>query len=253
MITPQDTIEPPLTAKRVSIKTVRPLLNRLTGKANNDFDNADASEVAQYAMTHDIWQYQIYCGEPLVAYNPDPTQLAKATARARSLLDTRTGTGTAHLYLYETSIAICAPDGRIALWHGKSSATTVGAYKGLNRTRIVDRYAAALATFAPYTHANTDEVRAAYYWSRNVNRGGARDARPLAAAACRVMHAKAFTYTATPRDTLLAHMLDLPAQARPTTNALLNAKEDTLAAASVLLLAGLSDAAVACVRRGGLG
>lgn len=140
----------------------------------------------------------------------------------------------------EAVVIIAAPDQRVAVWYGRVDK------RGARTTR--ERHGRKDDTASPFdgamealenhgtTAPNNVGLAAATYWDKTRTRGGDRDVKPLALAACRVLHAAAFGYKASLRDELLAEFATLGCT-RPPTPHLLRASDNELLAASALLSA----------------
>lgn len=167
-----------------------------TRSAIVDFDDTDAREWAVYAIRHNAWRCTCEAGQSRVGQSVG------------------------------TAVAIASPDGRVAVWYGAAYLRVDPQGKVRNARTSVCQFEAALAA--------TKSPEAAAYWDKKRTRGGDRDVSALAIAACRVLHAEAFGYKPSLRDTLLAPFAALTCS-RPPTPHLLRASEDELLAANALL------------------
>jgi hypothetical protein len=195
----------------VDIKIVKPPIEpRLPQPV--DFDRTDAEEWARYAIKLNSWRTFVEIGEHnLVVTRADAIGCTPAV---------RTDV--------ETAVAIAAPNGRVAVWYGRTSIARPTRTKGKSyRRRGATSYEAARAALGCKA--------AAALWDDRITRGGDRDVSALAMAACRILHADAFGETPTLRDRLLAEFATLCGADRPATTTLLRASEDALLAASALI------------------
>lgn len=165
-----------------------------------DFDLTDADEWSRYALQSNVWSPVCEVGPPINHVSFD----------------------------VEVAVAIAAPDGRVAVWYGMATTAAPTRSRGKNyRQRDVTKYNGA---------ATITKCRAAAaWWDERRTRGGDRDIRPLAIAACRVLHAQVFGDPIVPRDQLLAEFVYLEGADRPDTTHILRASYDALLAASALL------------------
>jgi hypothetical protein len=184
--------------KRTSIWIVEP--NRIDNLSERvDFDENDAHEWARYAIKQSAWQ---------VACEIGPS----------SQKPVWTG-----LFRTEVAMVIASPDGRAAVWYG----VTLGG--------ATQPHAAREVTYVEAAFAATRSEAASRFFDSKTTRGGDRDVSPLALAACRVLHAKAFAYEPAQRDLLLAEFAVLMGPRRPDTTHLVRADNTTLEAASALV------------------
>lgn len=167
-----------------------------TRSAIVDFDDTDAREWAVYAIRHNAWRATCEAGESRVGQSVG------------------------------TAVAIAAPDGRVAVWYGAAYLRVDPQGKVRNARTSVCQFEAALAA--------TKSPAAAAYWDKKRTRGGDRDVSALAIAACRILHANAFGYAPSLRDTLLAPFAAMTTN-RPPTPHLLRATENELLAANALV------------------
>lgn len=182
----------------VDIKIVKPPIEpRLPQPV--DFDRADAEEWARYAIKLNSWRTFVEIGcTPVVRTD------------------------------IETAVAIAAPNGRVAVWYGRTSIARPTKTKGKSyHRRDATSYEAARAALGCKA--------AAALWDDRITRGGDRDVSALAMAACRILHARAFGEVPTLRDQLMAEFATLTGAERPSTPTILRASEDALLAASALL------------------
>lgn len=200
----------------IVIKIVRERSPNDFGAGLVDFDEEqDAREWAVYAIRNSGWRAVCEVGE----------------TRTRSFV--------------QSAVAIAAPDGRVAVWYGRAPIAD-------NRKKgpypvTVNKLEAANAAL---TH-EPEGGAAARFWDGRSTRGGDRDVKPLAGAALRVLHARAFEYPCALRDQLLAEFAVLTGK-RPPTPHLLRASEDELLAASALLTAKQVDKIRALLARKGV-
>ena len=185
------------TAPRTVIKLVQPPREPRPAKPV-DFDLTDADEWGRYAITSNAWS-------PVCEVGPQINHVS---------------------FDVEIAVAIAAPDGRVAVWYGMATTVAPVRRRGF-RQRDVTKYNGA---------ATITKCRAAAaWWDEKRTRGGDRDVRPLALAACRVLHAQVFGDPPSPRDQLLAEFATLEGADRPDTTHILRASDDALLAASALL------------------
>lgn len=146
----------------------------------------------------------------------------------------------------ETVAVIAAPDGRVAVWYGQTrlAREASGRERRGRQDDTVSKYNAAFAAL--------QDPGAAAYWDPVRTRGGERDVKPLALAACRVLHADVFETQPALRDKLLAEFAPLRGE-RPPTSWLLRASDDELLAASALLNADEPAHARRLLARKGIG
>lgn len=177
-----------------------------------DFDETDAHEWAIYAIRHNAWCVTCEAGQSRVG------QCVGA------------------------AVAIASPDGRVAVWYGCARLHVDPQGKVRSARTSVTLFEAALAA--------TTNAAVAAYWDSRRTRGGDRDVKALALAACRVLHAETFGATPSLRDQLLAEFAAITTD-RPSTPHLLRASEDELLAASALLaLKEYSSACALLARKG---
>lgn len=124
-------------------------------------------------------------------------------------------------------VAIAAPSGQVAVWCGPM----------ITATTSYDSYDIAASL--------TGDRGFAYYW---IASDGPRSRRPIAEAAGRLLHARAFGNACEPRDEYLAEWAQVTSSLRPPTRHLLSASDDALAAASAMLLVGDERGAVTLLR-----
>jgi hypothetical protein len=182
--------------------------------ARVDFDEIDAREWAVYAIRHNAWRATCEAGESRVGQSVG------------------------------TAVAIAAPDGRVAVWYGHAYLRTDPSGKIRNVRTSVNQFEAALAA--------TQNPAVAAYWDGRRTRGGDRDVKALALAACRVLHAETFGDTPSLRDRLLAEFAAITTS-RPPTPHLLRANENELLAASALIALKEYNSACALLARKGVG
>lgn len=181
----------------VVVKIVQPPLEpRLQHRV--DFDATDAEEWGRFALKQGRWQAPCHIGMASSSHD------------------------------VEVAVAIAAPDGRVAVWYGQATAAapTWRRGKGFRRHEIA-HCEAGLAVIGCRA--------AAAIWDGRLTRGGDRDVTPLALAACRLLHARAFEYEPSPRDRLLASFAALVGSERPPTAHIIKATDTALEAASLLL------------------
>jgi hypothetical protein len=182
----------------VVVKIAQPPIEpRLTHRV--DFDATDAEEWGRFAIKHNAWHVPCEIGM-------------------------RSGSG----YDYEVAVAIAAPDGRVAVWYGQATGPGPSYRRGKGfRRHDIAHCEAGLAVIGCRA--------AAAIWDGRLTRGGERDVTPLALAACRLLHARAFEYAPAPRDRLLAEFARLVGAERPPTAHVVKATDAALEAASLLL------------------
>jgi len=165
-----------------------------------DFDRTDAEEWARYAIKLNSWRTFVEIG---------------CTPAVRTEV--------------ETAVAIAAPNGRVAVWYGRTSVAHPTRTRGKSyRRRDATTYEAACAALGC-------RAAAALWDDRIAGRGGDRDVAALAMAACRILHAQAFGDAPSPRDQLLAEFAVLVGADRPPTPHIVKASDTALEAASALL------------------
>lgn len=177
-----------------------------------DFDEVDAREWAVYAIRHNAWRATCEAGQ---------SRIGQCVGAA---------------------VAIAAPDGRVAVWYGGARLRVDPQGNVRSARTSVNLFEAALAA--------TTNAAVAAYWDSRRTRGGDRDVKALALAACRVLHAETFGDIPSLRDRLLAEFAAITTD-RPPTPHLLRASEDELLAASALLaLKEYSSACALLARKG---
>lgn len=181
----------------VVVKIVQPPLEpRLQHRV--DFDATDAEEWGRFAARHQHWH--------------TPCHIGMATSSGD----------------VEVAVAIAAPDGRVAVWYGQATAEAPSYRRGKGfRRHEIAHCEAGLSVIGCRA--------AAAIWDGRLTRGGDRDVTPLALAACRILHARAFEYEPAPRDRLLAGFAALAGANRPPTPHIVKASDTALEAASLLL------------------
>lgn len=185
-----------------------------------DFDERDIHEWGVYAIRHGAWRCHCDVGE------------------------TRFGANV------EAVVVIAAPDGRVAVWYGRTTLPRVLSNRQRHGRKddTASQFDGAIAALS--AHGNLGRAAAAY-WDKRRTRGGDRDVTQLAMAACRILHAEVFGDPTALRDTLLAEFAAMTTS-RPPTPHLLRASEDELLAASALLAAGNHDGACRLLARKGV-
>jgi hypothetical protein len=147
--------------------------------------------------------------------------------------------------LIESVVVVASPDGRAAVWfgclpcmHTETEDYPQHGWYGRNCLRL---QTPSMRTAAEAALSREPEGKAAArYWG--ARRLGSAEIRPLALAALRVLHARAFGDPLQLRDQLLASFA--LAEPRPTTKRLLRATDDELLAANALI--GIKDFEGAC-------
>jgi hypothetical protein len=224
----------PLVELRVA---AHPILPRLDEKYAVEYTGEDAAKLGRRAIETNAWQYLADFGHE---------DAWRGGRRARETLT-------------ETVVAIAAPDGRVAIWYGRRQSSWItmqnAAHAALmapitnkftpneEAARIVtESYGDPRSelTRALMLKAPIDVVRACdaavLLWDPKKTKGGPRDVKPLAQAACRVLHAIAFEVPFDVRDQYTYELLILRGGMRPPTNVIVSASDETLAAASALLM-----------------
>jgi hypothetical protein len=185
----------PSTEPRTIVKFVKPPVEPRLAR-QVDFDLGDAEEWGRYAIASRRWQVTV--------------------AHGTTISDLKV----------EVVAAIASPDGRVAVWYDQAIGFSPRTPPEKNLRDTTDYWAA---------RAALDCEAAATLWDARRTRGGDRDVRPLALAACRVLHARAFDEASSARDQLLAEWALLGGPDRPDTPMLLRASDDALMAASALV------------------
>jgi hypothetical protein len=202
----------------IEIKIVKPR-PVAAAKGQVDYEERDFREWAVYAIRHQGWRQHCEVGE------------------------TRFGPNV------ESVVIIAAPDGRVAVWYGRTTLLrhTENRPRRGRKDDTANPLDGAIAALQPYGDVGR---AAAAYWDKKRTRGGDRDVSQLAAAACRVLHADAYGYSSSLRDRLLAEFTLLEGD-RPPTPHLLRATDNELLAASALLAARENNGARSLLARKG--
>jgi hypothetical protein len=181
-----------------------------------DYSMADVVEAAEHAYRNKIWYF------------------VQDSARSP-----RYSVGE---ILVETMVLIAAPDARVCVCYGHWRR------RPLPMPPTERSEAPGTVAVEPMVAAMAAAGYAIGQWWSGRDSTYVRDPRPLAEAAARVLHAKTFDEKPVERDEYLAEWLERRPRLRPSTKQLLNARNDTLAAASAALHADKFDFAAMLIR-----